>query len=417
VADGQDGDARSTKSNATEPPVGRNPLVRVRQPTPGSAGRFCHLPDCAAYDREVGLDVDQRLIAGTIRLRSGIEASILRGSAPLPIDAGTRLTWFLEGAFGVDEKPDLYATAAAKGLFDEVARNQFAWAEVDGRVVSTAWAMTPANDPAIGTLGEVFTDPSWRGHGLAPAVCGSLLEGFDSGGGRLIFLATSNPSAARIYEALGFEPYPRGLMRRDRDGPRSRTFDAEWWATSATTIRPMHWGDTPRIVALYSAANPWLSACWMQGIYSATYVTHDRCNSLVKHTWVATRPGAWLGMFNEMGALVGSGPMMPAGFEKEPLGANVDLFVHPSFLADALRLLEAMIAEARGRGWRWLRAELGDGDDAKAALLESARFREIGREPDALSIGGVRRGIRIFRGEFSGPPPDRPHNSLGGDGP
>jgi GNAT superfamily N-acetyltransferase len=339
-------------------------------------------------------------MAGTIRLASGAEASIFRGEAPLPGEAGSRLSWFLEGAFGVDEKPDLYVTAAAKGLFDDVARNHFAWAEVDGRVVSTAWAMTPADDPGIGTLGEVFTEPNWRGQGLAPAVCRSLLEGFDAAGGRLIFLATSSPSAARIYEALGFEPFPRGLMRRDRGGRGARTFDAEWWAESATSIRPIHWGDTPRIVMLYSAPNPWLSACWMQGIYSATYVTHDRCNSLVKHTWVATRPGAWLGLFNERGALVGSGPMQPAGFEKEPLGANVDVFVHPAFVAHGRRLLDAMAAEARKRGWRWLRVELGDGDDTKATLLKLVGFREIGREPDALSIGGVRQGIRIFRGEL-----------------
>ena len=342
-------------------------------------------------------DAGRALDKRTIRLASGAEATILRGQAPLPFDAGSRLSWFLEGAFGVDEKPDLYVTAAAKGLFEGVARNHFAWAEIDGQVVSTAWAMTPAGDPTIGTLGEVFTDPGRRGQGFAPAVCAALLEGFDAAGGRLIFLATGNPSAARIYDALGFEPYPRGLMRRDRDGWGSRTFDAEWWAESATTIRPIDWGDTPRVVMLYSAPNPWLSACWMQGIYSPTHVTHDRCNSLVKHTWVATRPGAWLGLFNERGALVGSGPMEPAGFEKEPLGANIDFFVHPTFTAHARRLLDAMAANGRARGWRWLRAELGDGDDTKAKLFELAGFREVGREPEALSIGGVRQGIRILR--------------------
>jgi GNAT superfamily N-acetyltransferase len=125
---------------------------------------------------------------------------------------------------------------------------------------------------------------------------------------------------------------------------------------------------------------------------------------------VATRPGAWLGLFNARGALVGSAPMEPAGFEKEPLGANVDLFVHPDFVADARHLLEATAAEARGRGLRWLRAELGDGDDAKAALFEAAGFREIGREPDALSIGGERQGIRIFRGDMTGAPKQPLHS-------
>ena len=45
---------------------------------------------------------------------------------------------------------------------------------------------------------------------------------------------------------------------------------------------------------LYATPAPWQSVCWMQGLYAAGHVIHDRCNSLVKHTWQATRPGAWL---------------------------------------------------------------------------------------------------------------------------
>jgi ribosomal protein S18 acetylase RimI-like enzyme len=261
-------------------------------------------------------------------LGDGRVASIRRCRAPLPAPEGMALGWFLEGAFGTDDKPDIFVTMTAKGLLEDVARNDFAWAEVDGDVVSTAWTMTPADDPRLATLGEVYTDPAWRGHGLAPAVCRALLERFDDGGGRCIFLATGNPSAARIYRSLGFEPWPRGLMRRDAAGPG---FDDEWFAASGTTIRPVTWGDTPRLVALYAAPNPWLSVCWMQGLYSASVVTHDRCNSLVKHTWQATRPGAWLGMVNAEGALVGSGPMEPRGNEKDVIGVDVDVFVHPVF--------------------------------------------------------------------------------------
>ena len=117
------------------------------------------------------------------------------------------LAWFLEGAFGTEDKPDVFVTAAAKGLLEDTARNDFAWAEVDGAMVSTAWTMTPADEPRLATMGEVYTDPDWRGQGLAPAVCGALLERFDAAGGQLMFLGTGNPSAARIYGSLGFVPF------------------------------------------------------------------------------------------------------------------------------------------------------------------------------------------------------------------
>ena len=341
------------------------------------------------------------ITARTVTMPDGRVAAIRRGGAPLPRPEGMALTWFLEGAFGADEKPDLFLTPAAKGMLEDVARNNFAWAEVDGEVVATAWTLTPAEEPRLATMGEVYTDPSWRGRGLAPAVCGALIDRFDTAGGRVMFLGTGNPSAARIYRSLGFVPYPRGLMRRGTAGT-GRPFEPEWFELSPVSIRPITWGDTPRLVALYAEANPWLSACWMQGIYSATYVTHDRCNSLTKHTWQATRAGAWLGMVNAQGALVGSAPLEPRGNEKAVLGADVDLFVHPAFRRDAGTLLAAVLAEAGARGWRWLRAELGAADAAKRALLEAAGFRPVARMPRALAIGDALQDVAVLRLDLPG---------------
>jgi GNAT superfamily N-acetyltransferase len=331
---------------------------------------------------------------GAVALPDNLSASVHIARAPLEPRDGMALSWFLEGAFGADEKPDLFVTTAAKGLLEDTARNDFAWAEVDGAVVATAWTMTPAADPRVGTMGEVYTDAHWRGRGLAPAVCAALLERFDAAGGQLMFLATGNPSAARIYARLGFRPYPRGLMRRDAS--TAETFDGAWFARSAVTVRAVAWGDAPRLVALYAAPNPWRSACWMQGLYSASVVTHDRCNSLVKHTWQSTRAGAWLAMANDEGAIVGSGPMEPRGNEKAVLGADIDVFVHPAFARDADVLLAAMLAEARARGWRWLRAELGEGEAAKRAVFEASGFREVARLPDALQIGEVREAVLVL---------------------
>lgn len=328
-------------------------------------------------------------------MADGRVAIIRCSSAPLPRAEGMALTWFLEGAFGAEDKPDVFLTPAAKGLLEDVARNDFAWAEVDGDVVATAWTMTPRDEPRLATMGEVYTDPAWRGRGLAPAVCGALLDRFDAAGGEAMFLGTGNPSAARIYRSLGFAPYPRGLMRRDSAGAAA-AFDSKWFAPSAVSLRPVNWGDTPRLVMLYATPNPWLSVCWMQGLYAAPHVINDRCNSLVKHTWQATRPGAWPAMVNAEGAVVGSGPMEPLGNEKAVLGANVDVFVHPTFHGEADTLIDAMLAEARTLGWRWLRAELGSDDAAKRALLEAFGFREVARLASALNIAGETQDTHVL---------------------
>ncbi len=323
-------------------------------------------------------------------------ATIHQSRAPLPPDIGARLGWFLEGAFETDHMPDLFVTVALRGLLEDVARNDFAWALVDGELASAAWTMTPMAEPRLATLGEVFTTPQRRGRKLAGAVCGALLDRFDAAGGRVIYLGTSEPSAARIYAGLGFQPYPRGLMRRERPGPLG-AFDAEWFGQSAVTVRPLLWGDVPRVVQLYAAPNPWASAVWMQGLYSASHVTHDRCNSLVKHTWQATRTGAWLGLVNEEGALVGSGPMQPRGNEQAVLGGDADVFVHPAFQDQAGLLLDAMAAEGRRLGWQWLRTEVPITDGAKRRIWIAAGFQPEGRLAAAVSLAGNPIDAEVFR--------------------
>jgi GNAT superfamily N-acetyltransferase len=320
-------------------------------------------------------------------------ATVHRSRAPLTADVGAALAWFLEGAFETDHLPDLFVTVAAKGLLEDVARNDFAWAVVDGEIASTAWTMTAADEPRLATLGEVFTRPDRRGRHLAGAVCAALLERFDASGGRTIYLGTSEPPAARIYAGLGFRPYPRGLMRRDT----GTGFDETWFRPSDVHVRPLTWGDVPRVVQLYATPNPWYSAAWMQGLYSVSHVIHDRCNSLVKHTWQATRAGAWLGLANAEGALVASGPMQPRGNEKAVLGGDVDLFVHPAFHDRAGVLAATMADEGRRLGWRWLRTEVPLADESKRRTWQAAGFRPEGRTPAAVSIAGRELEVEVLR--------------------
>jgi len=323
------------------------------------------------------------------------EARLRVATAPIPEDPGARVGWLLEGAFGADEKPDIYVTPTIKAMDGDVSANEFAWVEAGGRPVSACWLGRPADEPRIGTLGEVYTDPKWRRRGFAHRACAALVERFDAGGGRWLFLATGAADAARIYRSLGFEPYPEGLMRRVR--PTGVDFESQWFRSSAVTVRPIHRGDLVRLVALYSAPNPWVSIAWMDGIYSASHVTHNRCNSLIKHTWLATRTGAWLGVFNAEGALVGAAPLEPSGNERDPVEGRLDLFVHPGFAADAGTLLGAALDAARARGWRWLTAQVTDEDAEKAALLEAANFREIARQPAGVRVGGRLRDVRLLR--------------------
>jgi GNAT superfamily N-acetyltransferase len=325
-----------------------------------------------------------------------MDPTILRvATAPLDETDGPRVAWLLEGAFGADEKPDIYVTPTIKAMDGDVSHDTFAWIEADGRAVSASWLARPGDEPRIGTLGEVYTDPAWRRRGLAHRTCAALIERFDAAGGRWLFLATGEEEAARIYRRLGFEPFPEGLMRRVR--PAGTAFEDEWFAASPTRVRTVHRGDLVRLVALYSSPNPWISIAWMDGIYSRDHVTHNRCNSMIKHTWAATRAGTWLALTNGQGAIVGTLPLEPSGNERDPIDARVDLFVHPAFRSSAGTLLDAGVSEARSRGWRWLTAQVTMEDAEKGEILASAGFRQAATLPAAVRFGGRDHDVRLLR--------------------
>ncbi len=73
------------------------------------------------------------------------------------------------------------------------------------QTISTAIVIKPHALPTLGGLGEVSTDPTFRGQGLATTTCRQLAEDFVKSGGIALFLGTINPDAARIYERLGWQ--------------------------------------------------------------------------------------------------------------------------------------------------------------------------------------------------------------------
>jgi GNAT superfamily N-acetyltransferase len=317
---------------------------------------------------------------------------IYLGRPPFNPVVGARLGWFLEHVFGGDDKPDVFVTATARGEYETVSRNEFVWAEWDGQIVSGAWTISPVDDARIGSIGEVFTAEAYRGRGLARAVCQRLLQSFDERGGQCMFLATSNPTAELLYRQLGFETLRGQLMRRTQTN-----FEDVWFRPSPVTMRPLIWGDLPRLIALYAVDTSWVSLCMMQGFLSARWMLFTRANSFMKHTWQQTRQGLWLGLFNAEGALVGSCPAVPMGSEHQPLGGQIDVFVHPSCSDHTPTLLRHTAQAAQAKGWRWLIAWVASGDIEKRRFLAEAGFELQTHIPEGIAVGDQVQPLELWR--------------------
>ncbi len=319
-------------------------------------------------------------------------AKLCRTHPPVEAAVGARLGWFLENVFGGDEKPDVFVIATARGEYEAVSRNEFVWAECDGQIVSAAWTISPVDDLRIGSIGDVFTAEPYRGRGLARFICEELLSAFDGRGGRCMFLATGNPIAERLYRQLGFQTVCGQLMRRASDA-----FEAEWFHPSPVAIRPLIWGDLPRLIALYASPSEWVGLCMMQGFLSSRYVPYERANSFMKLTWQATRRGLWLGLFNANGALVGSCPVVPIGNEQHVLGGQLDIFLHSAFRSQTATLLTATAQQAQANGWHWLIAWVASSDEEKRDWLAQVGFVRQTTLSDGVMVGDQLQTLELWR--------------------
>ena len=155
----------------------------------------------ASYNRDewlYGLDLCDLIVP--IALSTGLVAC----RAPVPGERGTLRAWRLAydiealGATDTDE-----TRQRSTRFLDQQIADGNAWVALDSGAPVSLSAFNAAL-PDIVQLGGIYTPPELRGRGFARvAVAASLLAARDRGAERAM-LFTSNPSAARAYEALGF---------------------------------------------------------------------------------------------------------------------------------------------------------------------------------------------------------------------
>ena len=124
--------------------------------------------------------------------------------APRPEERDTLCAWRMAydiELLGATDSPENRQRSA--DFLDAQIAEQNAWVAIRNGAPVSLSAFNAAL-PDIVQLGGIYTPPELRGHGFAKvAVAASLIAARDRGASRAV-LFTSNPSAARTYEALGF---------------------------------------------------------------------------------------------------------------------------------------------------------------------------------------------------------------------
>ncbi len=323
---------------------------------------------------------------------------IARVDLPVAAAGADELLALWQAAFGASfehHRPTL--TVGEQGANRDVVYA----ARESGVLVGTCRVTQPLARPELGGMGEVAVAESWRGRGLAGVLCRRARDEFVAAGGRMLFLATTNPAAFRVYHRLGWHRLPGSTVMAYVRGPLApeaairESLDAAGpWVDgdgSAADRIPM----IPLVLYPHDAhvldANV--------GLHSVRYVQQRSCMGLYpkfealraggRGNWFSARPA-------DGGATVA---LATAAIAADGL-ATVDAFAAPAHAGAVPALLRRAAAWAASRGAVRIGAVLSPLDAGKRSAFEAEGFRLAGRFGTfELGLGDERvDGLRMERG-------------------
>jgi len=305
---------------------------------------------------------------------AAVEAFIVQPASP----------WF-------SEVERILITRALAGEFVSAADDYFFLLSAGGRYISHAWYCVNRNAPEVGVLGYVWTDSEWRGRGLSRYLCGILLDHFDAGGGKAIYLGTSNPVARRLYLENRFNAYHGRVMRRlAQDLDEERFEERTFTPSQDLSLRSAEWSDVAPGTALYTHVTPWITRDFSEGVVLPPGGELTRCISIFAALMVRSEiPGNSMQVLqNGSKSIVGCFSLVALPKAEETV---LEFMVHPHFSEAAAPLLRRRLgSEARCVSYA------AGPDTAKLALLQALDFRGT---PDQA----VRNGVSLTRFQYSNP--------------
>jgi GNAT superfamily N-acetyltransferase len=323
--------------------------------------------------------VIQTLATG-LTLRDGGRMTVRLVEPPQP-DYARRLCHFLAHK---DDSPLRAIRQRLEGRYAQHCIDRYFVGEIDGRIVGQAWYGLPRAGTGVGNFGHVYTEPEFRGRGVATHLVRLLAEDFACSDG-VCLLCGAGRESLPIYRRVGFQTIEPGaehgptvLLNPSAAGSFEELEQRYYLPGLAVQVRPGHAGDRhdcDRMLDFSPAARA-LRRRWRAVFIAARVPTF--MDALFG---VEDGRGLVTVLANAEGRIMGWAFALTLGSEAEEGLKTLDLFVHPNYLADA-PLLAARTAERAEGAYAF--AAACDGE--KVAALARAGFREEYRFRGAMRL-------------------------------
>ena len=280
--------------------------------------------------------------------------------------------------------------------------------EVEGRIVGQVWYGLPRIDDGrtfgIGNFGHVYTDPDWRGQGIAHEITGIVVDDFNAEPIGSCLLCTAGRGAGRIYLDYGFETIPPGGsygpmgLIKPSAAPSFAALDERYFAPGLpVTVRPGHIGDRHDLDRMLDFSAPWIVA---RERWHLTGLAARVPTFISALHYVEDGRGLIGVLQTTTGSLVGHAFVLALGSRWETGLRVFDIVVHPHYLADGAALAAETLDLAREADATDIHATVAACDEEKLALLQAVGFAERYRYNEAFACSdGTRCDVLLLRAE------------------
>lgn len=283
--------------------------------------------------------------------------------------------------------------ALVAGDLAETSLDRFIIGEINGEYVGSMNYATPRDTRDLAALEMVWTRPDQRRKGIAAALLQHTLTDFQAGGGKAIYLCTTNPHAFDLYYKHGFRPLVGDGLRALTPGHED--FDQTYFAHAGpATVRPGTWGDLARVSALYNQPQPnWLIKDYPRRVFRDT-----RYESHYIRVWKPANEGHGdlLVLANGLKRVVGIASLVEVDSYYEQHTRLLDFWACPAYLGQMPDLMAAIVRQAEEGSAEVLQAYVADVDTEKQQILSAAGFREEARLRERLRVGDSRVDLLIY---------------------
>ena len=276
-------------------------------------------------------------------------------------------------AFGEDEDPDISAETLTSDGPEGKELNLFC-ALQEEELAATAISIISSNLPELGAVGEVATDLAYRNQGMASKLCRKLLGHFKHNDGKVLFLGTINPKAARIYQRLGWNHIPKTkLMVNMVGGTNYCDYLGDYYEDlSLYQIRPANYESRIPIIPLFTSPNEWQVLDVNVPIYSINSVPLSSCLGINRRYNYLKKYGRgnWFTAETRNGKIIGISSCALI----EEASYLVDGFCHNNYTSVFKELLSITVNWSRGKNARNTIMRLSDTDENKLNFVEDLGY-------------------------------------------